>query len=84
MFNDVAVALPHFIAKHLVYFSVVSTSRSKRLSPVQVIALHLLPVHLLLLLYVFHKLHMVVALGILRCRDTRCTHIFLHPLSTLT
>jgi hypothetical protein len=82
MLDDIGAARPHLIlGDHLVDFVVVAASRPERFRPVKVIALHLLLVNVLLLLDVFHELHVVV-LGVLRCLAPRC-RLMLDPLCAL-
>jgi len=82
MLNDISAARPHLIlSDHLINFVVVAAGRPERFRPVKVIALHLLLVNMLLLLDVFHELHVIV-LGILRCLAPRC-NLMLDPLCAL-
>ena len=84
MLDDIGAARPHLIlGDHLVDFVVVAAGRPERFRPVKVIALHLLLVNVLLLLDVFHELHVVV-LGVLRCLAPRCRRLMLDPLCALT
>ena len=82
MLYDITAAWHHLILSyHLIDFIVVTPGWSERFRPVKVIALHLLLMNVLLLLDVFHELHVIV-LGILRCWAPRC-HFMLDPLCAL-
>ena len=82
MLDDIGAARPHLIlGDHLIDFVVVAAGRAERFRPVKVIALHLLLVKVLLLLDVFHELHVIV-LGILRGLAPRC-RLMLDPLCAL-
>jgi len=82
MLDDIGAARPHLIlGDHLIDFVVVAAGRPERFRPVKVIALHLLLVKVLLLLDVFHELHVII-LGILRGLAPRC-RLMLDPLCAL-
>ena len=82
MLDDIGAARPHLIlGDHLIDFVVVTAGRPERFRPVKVITLHLLLVKVLLLLDVFHELHVII-LGILRGLAPRC-RLMLDPLCAL-
>lgn len=82
MLDDIGAVRTHLIlGDHLIDFFVVAAGRPERFHPVKVIALHLLLVKVLLLLDVFHELHVII-LGILRGLAPRC-RLMLDPLCAL-
>ncbi len=83
MLDDITAARPRLIlGDHFIDFIVVPTCWPERFGPVKMIALHLVLMNMLLLLDVFHELHVIV-LAILRCWAPRC-HLMLDPLCALT